>query len=121
MKATLDAISGTGITATIVGNCLHLARSTPFSVTTPENQLMNIIANEANTVAELPASCRHNYVVKIVNSGDIDDDFYLKFKCDKDKILALINDKKNIIDYRTNFVRDENDDNIIFNTNITYF
>ena len=82
MKATLDAISGTGITATIVGNCLHLARSTPFSVTTPENQLMNIIANEANTVAELPASCRHNYVVKIVNSGDIDDDFYLKFKCD---------------------------------------
>tara|TARA_B100000579_G_scaffold435804_3_gene459995 strand:+ start:1017 stop:2003 length:987 start_codon:yes stop_codon:yes gene_type:complete len=42
----------------------------------------------------------------------------LNEKCDKDKILALINDKKNIIDYRTNFVRDENDDNIIFNTNI---
>ena len=82
MKQTLDAISGTNITATIVGNCLHLSRPTPFSVTTPENQLMNIIANEANTVAELPAACRHNYVVKIVNSGDEDDDFYLKFKAD---------------------------------------
>ena len=82
MKQTLDAISNTGITSTIVGNCLHLSRATPFSVTTPENQLMNIIANEANTVAELPTSCRHNYVVKIVNSGDQDDDFYLKFKAD---------------------------------------
>ena len=45
-------------------------------------------------------------------------DCILNEKCDKDKILALINDKKNIIDYRTNFVRDENDDNIIFNTSI---
>ena len=82
MKEALDSISGTNITATIVGNCLHLKRPSAFSVTTPENQLMNIIANEANTVAELPSACRHNYVVKIVNSGDDDDDFYLKFKAD---------------------------------------
>ena len=80
MKTSLDAISGTGITATITGNCLHLQRSTPFAVSTPEPQLMNIITNEANTIAELPSNCRHNYVVKIVNSGDDDDDFFLKFK-----------------------------------------
>ncbi len=80
MKTSLDAISGTGITATITGNCLHLQRSTPFAVSTPEPQLINIVTNEANTIAELPTNCRHNYVVKIVNSGDDDDDFFLKFK-----------------------------------------
>ena len=79
MKSSLDAISGTGLTATITGNCLHLQRSTPFAVSTPEPQLMNIITNQANNIGELPTNCRHNYVVKIVNSGDDDDDFYLKF------------------------------------------
>ena len=79
MKSSLDAISGTGITATITGNCLHLQRSTPFAVSTPEPQLMNIVTNSANNIGELPTNCRHNYVVKIVNSGDDDDDFYLKF------------------------------------------
>ena len=92
MKTELDSISdpnsstyvaangATGITATITGNCLHLKRATPFAVSTPEPQLMNIITNEANDITELPTNCRHNYVVKIVNSGDSDDDFYLKFK-----------------------------------------
>ena len=80
MKSTLDAISGTGITATVTGNCLHLSRSTPFAVSTPEPQLMTIIGNECNNVAELPTNCRHNYVVKVVNSSDDDDDYYLKFK-----------------------------------------
>jgi len=80
MKTSLDAVSGTGITATITGNCLHLTRSTPFAVSTPEPQLMTIITNEANAISELPTNCRHNYVVKIVNSGDDDDDYFLKFK-----------------------------------------
>ena len=80
MKTSLDAISGTGITATITGNCLHLTRSTPFAVSTPEPQLMNVITNQANNIGELPTNCRHDYVVKIVNSGDDDDDYYLKFE-----------------------------------------
>ena len=79
MKSALDAISGTGITATITGNCLHMTRSTPFAVSTPEPQLMNVITNQANNIGDLPTNCRHNYVVKIVNSSDDDDDFYVKF------------------------------------------
>ena len=80
MKTALDAISGTGITATITGNCLHLKRNTPFAVSTPEPQLMNVVTNQANNVGELPSNCRHDYVVKIVNSSDDDDDYYLKFR-----------------------------------------
>ena len=79
MKASLDAVSGTNITATITGNCLHMTRSTPFAVSTPEPQLMNVITNQANNIGDLPTNCRHNYVVKIVNSSDDDDDFYVKF------------------------------------------
>ena len=82
MKASLDAISGHGITSTIVGTCLHLTRSSAFNVTTPEPQLMQVTTSEANNIGDLPNSCRHNYVVKVVNSGEEDDDFYLKFKVD---------------------------------------
>ena len=41
---------------------------------------MTIIGNECNNVSELPTNCRHDYVVKVVNSSDDDDDYYLKFK-----------------------------------------
>tara|TARA_R100001530_G_scaffold83350_1_gene58142 strand:+ start:2441 stop:5248 length:2808 start_codon:yes stop_codon:yes gene_type:complete len=82
MKVALDAISGTGITSTIVGNCLHLTSSTAFNVTTTEKALMGITTSEANSAGELPRSGRHNYVVKVVNSAEEEDDYYLKFQVD---------------------------------------
>ena len=82
IKTTLDAISGTGITCTIVGNGLHLYRATPFGVTTPEQQLMGVTTTEANNIAELPRTCRHGYTVRIVNSGEDMDDYYLRFQAE---------------------------------------
>ncbi len=82
LKATLDAISGTGITATICGNGLHLYRATPFGVTTPEKQLMSIATTEVNNIADLPRVCRHGYVVRVVNSGEDMDDYYLRFQAE---------------------------------------
>ena len=79
LKTTLDAISGHGITATISGNGIHLYRATPFGVTSPEKQLMTVTTTEANNIADLPRVCRHGYVVRIVNSGEDMDDYYLKF------------------------------------------
>ena len=79
IKNTLDDISGTGITATISGNGIHLYRSTPFGVTSPEKQLMTVTTTEANNIADLPRVCRHGYTVRIVNSGEDMDDYYLKF------------------------------------------
>ena len=79
LKTTLDAISGTGITATISGNGIHLYRATPFGVTSPEKQLMTVTTTEANNIADLPRVCRHGYTVRIVNSGEDMDDYYLKF------------------------------------------
>ena len=80
MKSTLDAISGTGITATIIGNGLHLYRATPFSITTPERTLINIVTAKANDVSELPTTCRHGYVCQVSNTDTEHDDYYVKFR-----------------------------------------
>ena len=82
LKTALDAISGTGITATIVGNGIHLYRATPFGVTSPEKQLMTVTTTEANNIADLPRVCRHGYTVRVVNSGEDIDDYYLRFQAE---------------------------------------
>jgi len=82
LKTTLDAISGTGITVTKVGNGLHLYRATKFGVTTPEKTLMSITTSEVNTIADLPSTCRHGYVVRVVNSEENQDDYFLKFSAE---------------------------------------
>ena len=80
MKTKLDAVAPSGMSCKIVGTSLHITHSSSFSVTTPEPQLMSIIGSSANTVGDLPPNCRHNYVVRIANSSELEDDFYLKFK-----------------------------------------
>ena len=82
LKTALDAISGTGITATICGNGIHLYRATPFGVSSPEKQLMTVTTTEANNIADLPRVCRHGYTVRIVNSGEDMDDYYLRFQAE---------------------------------------
>ena len=80
MKNAIEAISGHGLTVTTAGNGLHIHRATPFNVTTSETQLMDIITSTANSAEDLPKTCRHGYIVQVVNSGEDQDDFYLKFK-----------------------------------------
>ena len=80
MKNAIEAISGHGLTVTTVGNGLHLRRDTAFNVTTTESQLMDIITSTANSAEDLPKTCRHGYIVKVVNSGEDQDDYYLKFR-----------------------------------------
>ena len=82
LKTAIDAISGHGITATICGNGLHLYRATAFGVTSPEKQLMTVTTTEANNIADLPRVCRHGYTVRIVNSGEDMDDYYLRFQAE---------------------------------------
>jgi hypothetical protein len=82
IKTAIDAISGHGITATICGNGIHLYRATPFGVTSPEKQLMTVTTTEANNIADLPRVCRHGYTVRIVNSGEDMDDYYLRFQAE---------------------------------------
>ena len=82
IKATLDAISGTGVTCKVVGNGIYLYSATAFGVTSPEKQLMTVTTTEANNIADLPRVCRHGYTVRIVNSGEDMDDYYLRFQAE---------------------------------------
>ena len=82
LKTTLDAISGTGITCTIVGNGIHLYSKDKFGVTSPEKTLMNITTSEINNSADLPRTCSHGYVVRVVNSDEDVDDYFLRFQAE---------------------------------------
>ena len=78
----IEAIPGTGITAKVVGNGIYLYRATPFGVTTSERTLMNIATSEVNNISDLPRNCRHGYTVRVVNSGEDMDDYYLRFQAE---------------------------------------
>ena len=80
MKNAVDNVYNTNLAVTTTGSGLHLHRTSAFNVTTPETQLMDIITTEANGPDDLPKTCRHGFVVKIINSGEDQDDYYLKFK-----------------------------------------
>ena len=85
---TVDTILG-GISAelpgtishVIIGNGIYLHSSNPFSVEISEKDLMRVMQEDVNDVAELPNQCKDGYIVKVANSKDSsDDDYYLKFK-----------------------------------------
>ena len=43
---------------------------------------MTVTTTEANNIADLPRTCRHGYTVRIVNSGEDMDDYYLRFQAE---------------------------------------
>lgn len=72
--------NGVSVAAVPIGNGLFLWSTSPFTVTTSETDLWRIIQHEVNDVTNLPIQCKHNYLVKVVNSQDSNnDDYYLKF------------------------------------------
>ena len=89
---TVDAILG-GITTEldtvnsshdlnydIIGNGIYLWSSNPFNIQVPDKDLIRVMQSDVNNVAELPNQCKHDYIVKVTNSRDADeDDYYLKF------------------------------------------
>ena len=76
ITATLQAA---GFTVKQIGSGIHLTRSAPFVVSAPDDTLMTIIQNSADDVSQLPSSCKDGYIVKIANSGETEDDYYVKF------------------------------------------
>ena len=74
-------LSGTNITAVVIGNGIYLHSSSAFSVESPEKDLMRVMQDSINDVQDLPMQCRDGYIVKVANSASsTDDDYYLKFQ-----------------------------------------
>ena len=77
-----------------IGNGLYLRSDHEFSIDTPEPDLFNIINtnnerdkdnkvisrySRVNNVGDLPLECKNGYIVKVVNTFNDSDDYYLKF------------------------------------------
>ena len=69
------------ISCKVIGNGLWITSTNPFQVEALEADLFNIVTDEINDVSDLPTTCRHGYIVKVTNSGQLtEDDHYLKFE-----------------------------------------
>jgi hypothetical protein len=88
LGATADSIitgiaSGFGgaFTTNQIGSGLYVTRKdgAPFVVSIPDDTLMEVIQDSADDVSDLPSSCKDGYIVKVANSGEEQDDYYVKF------------------------------------------
>ena len=74
-------LSGTSISYKIIGNGMYLYSSSAFSVEILEPDLMRVMQSSVQSVTELPGQCKDNYIVKVSNAQESDeDDYYLKFE-----------------------------------------
>jgi hypothetical protein len=67
---------------TRIGNGLYIEGPKKFSAAVSagrSEQAMTIMTNSVNNVSKLPTQCKDGYVVKVVNSGNDEDDYYLRF------------------------------------------
>ena len=77
VKRELEAKAGVDVQ--VIGSGLYIISNAPITITTPDSSLFTIIQESANDISELPSSCKDGYVIKISNSGEEADDYYLKF------------------------------------------
>ena len=76
----------TTFSATAVGAGFYISADAAFTISVvgaPSEDALFVFQDTTPTVADLPIQCKDGYVVKVVNSADIDvDDMYVKFVAD---------------------------------------
>ena len=70
---------GNGLYITRTSNVVNGVEQNTFNVSTPVNDLINVVAAEVLTVDDLPRQSKNGFVVKVANSANEEDDYYLKF------------------------------------------
>ncbi len=84
LNATFGSTAGADVKQ--IGNGLYITRTSgSFNVNTPVTELINVFTNKVDDVADLPSQCKHGYVVKIANSVEDEDDYYVKFFGNNDR------------------------------------
>jgi len=81
-----QTFGSTTFTAETVGPGLYISANAAFTISVvggPSEDALFVFQETTPTVADLPIQCKDGYVVKVVNSIDIDvDDMYVKFVAD---------------------------------------
>ena len=70
---------GNGLYITRASNIQNGVEQNTFNVSTPVSDLINVVAGEVLVVDDLPRQSKHGFVVKVANSANDEDDYYLKF------------------------------------------
>lgn len=84
-----DKVQAEGFTAERVGNGLYITKDQPFTVSTSEKDLFNILSNEdselenpyitVNNVSRLPIECKDGIIAKVANAFSDNDDYWVQF------------------------------------------
>ena len=88
LRSDIDGqtFGGKTYSATVVGAGMYISATADFSISVvggPSEDALFVFQDTTQTVGDLPIQCKDGYVVKIVNSSDIDvDDMYVKFSAD---------------------------------------
>ena len=72
----------TGWEAKVIGPGLYIKGPEPFAIYGNGGRTDDTIyafTDKINTVDKLPAQCKDGYVVKVYNTGELEDDYYVKF------------------------------------------
>jgi len=81
-----DALSGTAISCTVIGNGIYMTSGSAFQIEIMNKDLMRVMQSTVNDVSLLPNQCKDGYLVKVSNSQDSqDDDYYLRFEGENGK------------------------------------
>ena len=81
--------------AVIVGNGIYLENNTPFSISTEEIAVADVMNSQkidddaipivrVNSVAELPLECYAGFIVEVTNSFDGENNYYLQYKSESE-------------------------------------
>ena len=71
---------GNGLYVTRASNIVNGVEQNNFNANSPAPDLINVLTSEVNTIDDLPNQCKHGYIVKISNSVEDEDDWYVQFK-----------------------------------------
>ena len=64
----------------IIGSGIYITDASAFNLTAIDDELLNVVTNEIQTIDDLPGQCKHGFVVKVKNSEANEDDYYLQFE-----------------------------------------
>ena len=64
----------------IIGSGIYITDAASFNVTAIDNELLNVVTSEIQTIDDLPGQCKHGFIVKVKNSEANEDDYYLRFE-----------------------------------------
>ena len=79
LEGVAGPLRSAGFTVEQIGSGLYVTYDSPFVISVPDDTLMDVIQNSADDVSDLPSSCKNGYIVKVANSGEDEDDYYVKF------------------------------------------